>query len=462
MSKVYTDKWIDKNGVTRYFQDADATTKLSGIEDGAQKNTIESISVNNQPVSPDINKNINVTIPAAPVQSVSKNNVALTPDINGNVDITVPTGAAADKGFTTTVTENSADLVTSGGVYTAVHATKPVTEGGTGATTAADARTNLGLGAAALKEVDTTIGNGSESVNLPTSAAVASFVENKGYLTSVPVTSVNGQTGAVNITAVSFHVLNAGEDLPAIGVPGGFYFKPNGAASGTNIYNEWIDTTGQGNWECLGPIEVDLSNYTQFSNIVVPYDATETYDLLRMVSYNNNFYLCVAEVTEPEPFDSAKWVQIESYHNGISEILSQIIVVTAGGDYSSSTEYEKLTIVNYQGGSYMSLQTTEGNLPTNTNYWMKLGENNKQTIIANKTLLASGWDSTTNVYSFETEYPSTNYNLIGVYPQENATDDQRKALSKADIGGYYSTNIAKAHGTVPTIDIPVVLEIVEK
>lgn len=51
-------------------------------------------------------------------------------------------------------------------------------------------------GAAASKGVVTTIDT---SANLPTSNAVKIFVEGKGYITSAPVTSVNGQTGEVVI-----------------------------------------------------------------------------------------------------------------------------------------------------------------------------------------------------------------------------------------------------------------------
>lgn len=54
-------------------------------------------------------------------------------------------------------------------------------------------RSSIGLGAAADKAVDTSITASSSSTNLPTSAAVASFVEGKGYVTSSGVTSVRVQ-----------------------------------------------------------------------------------------------------------------------------------------------------------------------------------------------------------------------------------------------------------------------------
>ena len=60
------------------------------------------------------------------------------------------------------------------------------------------------IGAAAAKAVDTSISAGSTSANLPTSAAVASFVENKGYVTTdtnTTYTFAEGNTdGAFSVT----------------------------------------------------------------------------------------------------------------------------------------------------------------------------------------------------------------------------------------------------------------------
>lgn len=51
------------------------------------------------------------------------------------------------------------------------------------------------LAAAAVKGVDTSISASSTSANLPTSAAVATFVEGKGYVTSSGVTSITLKAG---------------------------------------------------------------------------------------------------------------------------------------------------------------------------------------------------------------------------------------------------------------------------
>lgn len=56
-----------------------------------------------------------------------------------------------------------------------IHLTKPIEEGGTGATTAADARTNLGLGSAAVKDV--AAGVIENDTDLPTSGDVYAAVK---------------------------------------------------------------------------------------------------------------------------------------------------------------------------------------------------------------------------------------------------------------------------------------------
>ena len=59
------------------------------------------------------------------------------------------------------------------------------------------------LAAAAVKDVDTSISDESTSVNLPTSEAVATFVEGKGYVTSSGVTSVRVQATSPVVSSVN-------------------------------------------------------------------------------------------------------------------------------------------------------------------------------------------------------------------------------------------------------------------
>jgi len=71
------------------------------------------------------------------------------------------------------------------------------------------------------------------------------------------------------------------------------------------------------------------------------------------------------------------------------------------------------------------------------------------------TVSASGWSS--RVYSFETLYPSSSYDILDILPNDSTTDAQRKAWVAADCAGYRSTNTIYAHGTVPTIDMVLTL-----
>ena len=120
-----------------------------------------------------------------------------------------------------------------------------IAKGGTGATTAAGARTNLGLGAAAEKGVDTSIEAASESAKLPTSAAVAAFVEGKGYLTShqslsgcVQTTGDQSMSGVLNITNTTDATSNG--SAGALKVSGGIYAAKK--IYGQKVYNAvWND-----------------------------------------------------------------------------------------------------------------------------------------------------------------------------------------------------------------------------
>ena len=76
------------------------------------------------------------------------------------------------------------------------------------------------------------------------------------------------------------------------------------------------------------------------------------------------------------------------------------------------------------------------------------------------TILANGWDE--GEYSLENTYPYTRYDISGIVTAENATEAQRTAWREADCGGYESENVIVAHGTVPEIDIPVMLGVVDK
>jgi hypothetical protein len=77
------------------------------------------------------------------------------------------------------------------------------------------------------------------------------------------------------------------------------------------------------------------------------------------------------------------------------------------------------------------------------------------------TLSASSWTSD-NHYSFEVDYPSTSYDLQLEVNGDTATDDQISAFRDAVIIGSDTSNIIKTTGTKPSIDIPIILEVIKK
>ena len=74
-----------------------------------------------------------------------------------------------------------------------------------------------------------------------------------------------------------------------------------------------------------------------------------------------------------------------------------------------------------------------------------------------RTILASNWSS--GVYSFESDFPSSNYN-IEIELDSTATESQVEAWSSAKPTAVFGTNKMKALGDVPTVDIPVIVKAV--
>ena len=86
--------------------------------------------------------------------------------------------------------------------------------------------------------------------------------------------------------------------------------------------------------------------------------------------------------------------------------------------------------------------------------------NNLSTVSAT-TLLASNWDSTAKTYSFEADYPSASYDVEVSLDGDNATNEQINAWIVAKMLSSSSNKII-AKGTIPTIDIPIILVVKPK
>lgn len=59
------------------------------------------------------------------------------------------------------------------------------------------------------------------------------------------------------------------------------------------------------------------------------------------------------------------------------------VAVTAAGTYDESLAYDRLTVVSYQGSSYMSkADVSAGVLPTDTSYWQLVASKGEQGEVA--------------------------------------------------------------------------------
>lgn len=75
------------------------------------------------------------------------------------------------------------------------------------------------------------------------------------------------------------------------------------------------------------------------------------------------------------------------------------------------------------------------------------------------TMSALAWSD--SQYSFETDYPVASYDLE-IALDSTATSAQVEAFISAQMVGSATSNVVKAYGTVPTVDIPVILKVVKK
>lgn len=60
--------------------------------------------------------------------------------------------------------------------------------------------------------------------------------------------------------------------------------------------------------------------------------------------------------------------------NRLAQLQGQINTISNYPDYNGATTYNANDIVKYSGAIYKAQQTTTGNLPTNTTYWLKIGD----------------------------------------------------------------------------------------
>ena len=200
------DKITGKSLSTNDFSDTykqkvdDAASQAAQlVADGAEANKIDVIKVNSTPLSPSVNK---------------------------EVDITVPTGAQIKSqieayGYQTSTQVD--DIVSAKGYQTS-------------------------------SQVDTAI----TSKGYQTATQVNTAIEGKGYQTSTQVQDAINEALS-GITGINILVVDA---LPETGETGTIYLVSRSHGTSDN-YDEYVWVSSAGKFEKIGNTDVDLSNYTK-------------------------------------------------------------------------------------------------------------------------------------------------------------------------------------------------------
>ena len=117
----------------------------------------------------------------------------------------------------------------------------------------------------------------------------------------------------------------------------------------------------------------------------------------------------------------------------------------AGGDYATRTELNE--------------HVTNLGIHVTADEKAAWDEKANKSTISTSTMSASGWSG--SVYSFESTYPVATYD-IEVALDSTATSEQAEAFNGAQIVGSATSNVVKAYGIVPTVDIPICIKAVMK
>lgn len=157
--------------------------------------------------------------------------------------------------------------------------------------------------------------------------------------------------------------------------------------------------------------------------------------------------------------------QLMSLHNQIKAYLNDVVVTAihaleaASGDPEALAEIvNTLTNVQTQQSQQSARMTTiEGSL---SSMQTDLTNLKARPVVTAGTMTASGWSGTT--YSFESTYPSTDYDIEIELDGDSATSTQIEAWSAAQILGSATTNVVTAFGDVPTVALPIILKVTAK
>ena len=275
--------------------DKDTNIKLkTDAVNMVEKNVIEIVKVNGIALTPDEQKAVNVEVPTAVTDLSDADNYALKTDLpeslsdltNDNSTVTDPNYVHTDNNFTDALLTKLNDIDDSADANIVEHikvngtdlvpdSNKAVNvEVPTAVTDLSDADNYAlvaNLGTAAEAYTESTLTNGS---NLPTGAAVKTFVEGKGYQTAGDVNDILTTGQYATQSYVTTAIGNANHlqvtevaTLPATGETNILYLVPDDSGKSNKDMYIWDTTNSQ--FVLIGNTEVDLTGYTTESQFSV-------------------------------------------------------------------------------------------------------------------------------------------------------------------------------------------------
>ena len=197
-------------------------TKLSGIEAGAQVNTVAGVQVNGSDLTPDGNKKVNVQIPVVGVQV---NGSDLTPDGNKKVNVVVP------------LVDSTLDVSSQHAIQNGVVASTLISK-------------------APLASPNFT---GNPTVPTQATSDDSTKVASTAFVKAAIAAALSGKID------LQFSFV---EQLPASGVVGTFYFIPaTNEVTGVDEFEEYVWNAADSQFERVGAATLDLTNYFNTTNL---------------------------------------------------------------------------------------------------------------------------------------------------------------------------------------------------
>lgn len=268
-----------------------------------------------------------------------------------NVDITTLAGEVeTELGLGTLATQNADDVAITGGTISGLDTDLAIADGGTGASTAANARSNLGL-AYATVIANTDIIGGVITANGSTPNTVLDVAAIRCWASAQDFVLTTGSTTEVDITDSA-----DGNDGGSIGATDSVYLYVVGDTSGSNATTvKWSDTrsptfTGYDRMRYIGSRRTDGSSnliaMTQDGD-TVRYDSVQT-------AYNSTVGTTAANYPVLTPADA----RVKS--------LTTIILERGGGGSVAGWIYEKGTTVPAPSSTGLSanISSQAGNRPS--------------------------------------------------------------------------------------------------